>query len=47
MVPSKLRFYAALAPTDFGRAMELSPGRYTTTLREAIGVAGIIAPWTR
>jgi betaine-aldehyde dehydrogenase len=45
MVPTKLRFYAALALTDFGRAMETSPGRYTTTLREATGVAGIIAPW--
>jgi betaine-aldehyde dehydrogenase len=45
MVPSKLRFYAALALTDFGRAMETSPGRYTTTLREPAGVAGIIAPW--
>jgi betaine-aldehyde dehydrogenase len=45
MVPSKLRFYAALALTDFGRAMETSPGRCTTTLREPAGVAGIIAPW--
>jgi betaine-aldehyde dehydrogenase len=45
MVPSKLRFYAALALTDFGRAMEVAPGRYTTTLREPAGVAGIIAPW--
>jgi betaine-aldehyde dehydrogenase len=45
MVPSKLRFYAALALEDFGRAMETSPGRYTTTLREAAGIAGIIAPW--
>ncbi len=45
MVPRKLRFYAALALTDFGRAMETSPGRYTTVLREPIGVAGIIAPW--
>jgi betaine-aldehyde dehydrogenase len=45
MVPSKLRFYAALALTDFGRAMETSAGRYTTTLRGAAGVAGIIAPW--
>ena len=45
MVPAKLRFYAALALTDFGRAMETSPGRYTTTLREAIGVVSIIAPW--
>ena len=44
MVPHKLRFYAALALTDFGRAMETSPGRYTTVLREPIGVAGIIAP---
>lgn len=45
MVPHKLRFYAALTLTDFGRAMETSPGRYTTVLREPIGVAGIIAPW--
>ncbi|MBC8742710.1 aldehyde dehydrogenase family protein [Paraburkholderia sp. UCT31] len=45
MVPSKLRFYAALALADYGRAMETAPGRYTTTLREPAGVAGIIAPW--
>ena len=45
MVPSKLRFYAAMALTDFGRAMETSSGCYTTTLREPTGVAGIIAPW--
>jgi betaine-aldehyde dehydrogenase len=45
MVPSKLRFYAALALTDFGRAMETSSGRYTMTLRQAVGVAGILAPW--
>jgi betaine-aldehyde dehydrogenase len=37
MVPSKLRFYAALALTDFGRAMETSPGRYTMTLRQPTG----------
>jgi len=45
MVPSRLRFNAALALADFGRAMETSPGRYATRLREAAGVAGIIAPW--
>ena len=45
MVPGKLRFYAALALTDFGRAMETSPGRYTQVLREPMGVAGILAPW--
>ena len=45
MVPQKLRFYAALALTDFGRAMETGPGRYTQVLREPMGVAGILAPW--
>ncbi len=45
MVPRKLRFYAALALTDFGRVMETAPGRYTMVLREPVGVAGIIAPW--
>ena len=45
MVPSKLRFYAALALTDFGRAIETAPGRYSTVYREAMGVAGIVAPW--
>ena len=45
MVPQKLRFYAALALTDFGRAMETAPGRYTQVLREPMGVAGILAPW--
>ncbi len=45
MVPGKLRYYAALALTDYGRAMEVSPGCYTTVLRQPMGVAGIIAPW--
>ena len=45
MVPGKLRFYAALALTEFGRAMETSPGKHTQVLREPMGVAGIIAPW--
>ena len=45
MVPGKLRFYAALALTDYGRAMETAPGRYTQVLREPMGVAGILAPW--
>jgi betaine-aldehyde dehydrogenase len=45
MVPSKLRFYAALALAEFGRSIEVAPGRYSTSLREPMGVAGIIAPW--
>lgn len=47
MVPSKLRFYAALALTEFGRAIETAPGHYSMTLREPVGVAGIIAPGIR
>jgi len=45
MAAPKLRFYAALALTEFGRAMEVAPGNCSTTLREPMGVAGIIAPW--
>ena len=45
MVPHKLRFYAATALTEYGRVIEVEPGRYSMTLREPMGVAGIIAPW--
>lgn len=45
MVPSKLRFYAALTLTECGRAVEVAPGKYSTVLKEAVGVAGIIVPW--
>ncbi|ONK09591.1 aldehyde dehydrogenase family protein [Streptomyces sp. MP131-18] len=41
----KLRYYAALAVTDHGRAAEVRPGHYSMTLREAAGVAGVIVPW--
>jgi len=45
LVATKLRFYAALALTDYGRALETKPGSYSMLLSEPIGVAGIIAPW--
>jgi betaine-aldehyde dehydrogenase len=45
MVPQKLRFYAALALTESGRAVEISAGKYSMVLKQAVGVAGIIAPW--
>lgn len=41
----KLRYYAALALSDHGGATEVRPGMFSMTLREATGVAGIIAPW--
>lgn len=45
LVAPKLRFYAALGLTEYGRAMETKPGSFSMVLKEPIGVAGIIAPW--
>lgn len=45
LVAPKLRYYAALALTRYGRAMETKPGTFSMVLNEPIGVAGIIAPW--
>ena len=41
----KLRYHAALALTDAGRAAEAQPGMYSMTLRQPLGVAGVIVPW--
>lgn len=41
----KLRYNAALALTDTGRAAELAPGSYSMTLHQPLGVAGVIVPW--
>ncbi len=45
LVAPKLRFYAALALTEYGRGLETKPGSFSMVLSEPIGVAGIIAPW--
>ncbi len=45
LVAPKLRYYAALTLADYGRALEVKEGSFSVTLKEAIGVAGIIAPW--
>lgn len=45
MVPSKLRYYAALTMTEYGRALEPKAGSFSIVLREPMGVAGVIAPW--
>ncbi|GAA0921947.1 aldehyde dehydrogenase family protein [Streptomyces thermoalcalitolerans] len=45
MVAPKLRYNAALALSDFGRAAEVRPGRYSMVVREPLGVAGVITPW--
>lgn len=45
IVPRTLRFNAALALTDQGRAGEITAGQLSVVLRQPAGVAGIIAPW--
>jgi betaine-aldehyde dehydrogenase len=44
-VPSNLRFNAALALTDHGRAAEVNADSLSIAIRQAVGVAGIFAPW--
>ena len=45
VVPHSLRFNAALALTDVGRAASVEPGSLSMLIKQAAGVAGIIAPW--
>jgi betaine-aldehyde dehydrogenase len=45
LTPSKLRYYAALALVEGGRAAEVSPGLHMSSIPEPIGVAGVITPW--
>jgi len=40
-----IRYNAALALTDLGHAAEVVPGSLSLVVRQAVGVAGIIAPW--
>jgi betaine-aldehyde dehydrogenase len=44
-VPANLRFNAALALTDHGRATEVNKDSLSMVLRQPVGVAGIFAPW--
>ena len=45
MVPSRLRYWAAVALTEGGRAVTPKPGSISIILRQPMGVAGVIAPW--
>ena len=45
VVPDTLRFNAALALTDAGRASQVGDGDLGLVIRQPAGVAGIIAPW--
>jgi len=44
-VPFNLRFNAALALTDYGRAAEVDEDSLSIVIRQPVGVAGIFAPW--
>jgi acyl-CoA reductase-like NAD-dependent aldehyde dehydrogenase len=44
-VPFNLRFNAALALTDYGRAAEVDEDGLSIVIRQPVGVAGIFAPW--
>lgn len=43
--PGKLRYWAAMARTEAGRALQPRPGCISIVLRQPIGVAGVIVPW--
>ncbi|MEU2358527.1 aldehyde dehydrogenase family protein [Streptomyces misionensis] len=45
MVPSKLRWWAAMALTEQGRASAMPGQRTSIVVREPVGVAGIIVPF--
>ena len=45
MIPSKLRFWASVVMTSYGRACEVLPGHLSFVTRSPIGVAGVIAPF--
>lgn len=42
---AKVRYNASLASVDCGSAAEVRSGVYSMSIREAVGVAGIIVPW--
>ncbi len=44
-IAPSLRYYAGLALSDAGYASEVKPGVFIHSLKEPIGVAGIIVPW--
>ncbi|MEV1011667.1 aldehyde dehydrogenase family protein [Streptomyces sp. NPDC049881] len=44
-IPRALRFAAGLALQDFGRVSGTRPGQQSMSIRQPVGVAGIITPW--
>lgn len=44
-IPRALRFAAGLALQPHGRVTDTQPGRQAMSLRQPVGVAGIVVPW--
>ncbi|MFC8228853.1 aldehyde dehydrogenase family protein [Streptomyces sp. NPDC057287] len=44
-IPRALRFAAGLALQSFGRVTGTTPGQQSMSIRQPVGVAGIITPW--
>jgi betaine-aldehyde dehydrogenase len=44
-IPRALRFATGLAMHNFGRVAEIRPGVQSMSIREPVGVAGMIIPW--
>jgi betaine-aldehyde dehydrogenase len=45
LIPRAFRFAAGLAMHNFGRVLESRPGQQAMSIREPVGVAGLIIPW--
>lgn len=45
LIPRALRFAVGLSMHGFGRVMETRPGQQSMSIREPVGVAGLIIPW--
>jgi len=45
LIPRAFRFAVGLAMHNFGRVMETRPGQQAMSIREPVGVAGLIIPW--
>lgn len=44
-IPRALRFAAGLAMQNYGRVADTRPGHQAMTIRQPVGVAGLIIPW--
>lgn len=45
LIPRALRFAVGLSMHNFGRVLESRPGQQSMSIREPVGVAGLIVPW--